>query len=400
MTEQNAGRVSLRGVSKVYADGTRAVDKVNLEIEPGEFVIMVGPSGCGKSTSLRMLAGLEEISEGEIVLDGEVINDLGPGDRDIAMVFQDYALYPHMTVEQNIGFALKLAKVPKDERKKMVHEAARVLELTDLLHRKPGRLSGGQRQRVAMGRAIVRRPKLFLLDEPLSNLDAKLRVQMRGEISEIQNRLGITTFYVTHDQVEAMTMADRVAVIDRGVLQQFAAPQEIFERPANMFVAAFTGSPAMNLLEGKLQSRHSKTVLTVGSSEVELPAEYLSRNPRIRTYLEETIAVGIRPKDLQLTGQAPEPHLLGFKGELESVEMLGFETVVYLGVDATPARSAAATRTDEEEIGSRLSSGAAARLAARVEADAKPKVGEGATLAVDIEKLRFFDLSDGLAIYG
>src|SRR5215204_3796759 len=251
--------IQLREVTKRYPDGTEAVKQVSLDIGDGEFMILVGPSGCGKSTALRMIAGLEEISEGELIIGGEVVNDLAPRDRDIAMVFQNYALYPHMTVRENMGFALKLAKVDSGEINKRVEEAARILDLEPHLERKPANLSGGQRQRVAMGRAIVRSPKAFLMDEPLSNLDAKLRVQMRAEVSRLQQRLGTTTVYVTHDQTEAMTLGDRVAVMRGGLLQQFDTPRELYNNPRNLFVAGFIGSPSMNFFGGSLQGESLRT---------------------------------------------------------------------------------------------------------------------------------------------
>ena len=256
--------ITLTDVSKIYDDGTRAVSDLNLDVKDGELVVFVGPSGCGKSTALRMIAGLEEISEGEVKIGDRVVNNLRPRDRDVAMVFQNYALYPHMTVAENIGFALRMRKVPKDEARRRIEETAKILGLREHLRRKPRQLSGGQRQRVAMGRAIVREPHVFLMDEPLSNLDAKLRVQMRAEISRIQRQLRVTTVYVTHDQVEAMTMGDRVAVLRRGLLQQFEAPQRLYERPANLFVASFIGSPAMNMLEGR--SSATVTASCVGSA--------------------------------------------------------------------------------------------------------------------------------------
>lgn len=407
MNETELTAVELLGVTKVYADGTKAVDALNLKIVPGEFVVMVGPSGCGKSTTLRMLAGLEEVSDGEIVIDGEAVNDLGPGERDIAMVFQDYALYPHMTVAENIGFSLRIAKVPKKERNKRIAEAARVLELTGYLNRKPGRLSGGQRQRVAMGRAIVRRPKLFLLDEPLSNLDAKLRVQMRAEILEIQERLGITTFYVTHDQVEAMTMADRVAVINQGVLQQFGPPHEIFDAPDNVFVAAFMGSPAMNLMEAKLlKDGEGGYLAEAGSARIGVPSSVFAARPSLADYIGRTVIVGIRPKDLEFVGNGDEPGAARFTGPVRGIEILGFETILYLGVDATPA--AAATEIfqgllEDDQVAERIATASnrtrsETRLAARVAADLRPRAGEQVTVAVKSSRLHFFDSVTGRAI--
>ena len=258
--------VTLTEVSKIYDDGTRAVSDLNLDVQDGELVVFVGPSGCGKSTALRMIAGLEEISEGEIKIGERIVNNLRPRDRDVAMVFQNYALYPHMTVAENIGFALRMHKVPKDEARRRIEETAKILGLSEHLRRKPRQLSGGQRQRVAMGRAIMREPHVFLMDEPLSNLDAKLRVQMRAEISRIQRQLSVTTVYVTHDQVEAMTMGDRVAVLRRGLLQQFDAPQLLYEKPANLFVASFIGSPAMNVLEGTLERDGDGLAVRIGAT--------------------------------------------------------------------------------------------------------------------------------------
>jgi multiple sugar transport system ATP-binding protein len=302
--------VVFNSVGKQYENGFEAVKDLNLEIEQGEFLVMVGPSGCGKSTTLRMIAGLEGITSGTISIGDRVVNDLPPKDRDIAMVFQNYALYPHMTVYDNIAFALKLQKLPKAEIKERVTNAAQVLELTELLDRKPAKLSGGQRQRVAMGRAIVRRPQLFLLDEPLSNLDAKLRVQMRSEITELQREVGVTTFYVTHDQIEAMTMADRVAVINRGVLQQVAPPQQLFDAPENLFVAAFIGSPSMNLMEATIQpdSVGEELSLVLGSHRLTLTAELLQQRPALRNYFDRSVVLGIRPKDFGHAQRRPDHY--------------------------------------------------------------------------------------------
>ena len=298
--------IAYEGVSKIYDDGTRAVDDFDLEIADGEFMVLVGPSGCGKTTALRMLAGLEEISEGEIRIADRVVNDLTPRERDIAMVFQSYALYPHLSVYDNIAFSLKLHKVPKAEIDKRVRDAARILDLEPFLKRKPKALSGGQRQRVAMGRAIVRQPSAFLMDEPLSNLDAKLRVQMRAEISELQRNLGVTTMYVTHDQVEAMTMGDRVAVMRKGELQQAAEPQELYDHPVNLFVGGFIGSPAMNMLEATLQRDNGAMKVVTGSQKIPLSEETLSQRPALLGYEGRNIVLGIRPEDLedfQLAGE-------------------------------------------------------------------------------------------------
>ena len=296
--------ITFDDVTKTYGDGHRAVSDLNLDVKDGEFVVLVGPSGCGKTTALRMIAGLEEISDGQIRIGDRVVNNLPPGARDIAMVFQNYALYPHMTVAENIGFALRMRKVPKAEAKRRIAETARIIGLVDHLDRKPGQLSGGQRQRVAMGRAIVREPQVFLMDEPLSNLDAKLRVQMRAEISRIQRQLSVTTVYVTHDQVEAMTMGDRVAVMRKGLLQQFDVPQRLYERPANLFVASFMGSPAMNVLEGSLERDGDVLTCRIGTAALVLPSEVQQARPELASYVGKPVAVGIRPEAFDEPGAA------------------------------------------------------------------------------------------------
>src|SRR5438067_5370744 len=292
-------RVEFDDVSKIFADGTRAVDKLDLQITDGEFMVLVGPAGCGKTTALRMVAGLEDISDGVVRIGERVVNDLTPKRRDIAMVFQSYALYPHLSVRDNIAFPLKIAKVSKGEIRSRVDEAARILDLEPYLKRKPRALSGGQRQRVAMGRAIVRQPAVFLMDEPLSNLDAKLRVQMRADIKKIQSNLGVTSIYVTHDQVEAMTMGDRVAVMRKGELQQVAPPQELYDRPVNLFVAGFIGSPAMNMLEARVERGGGGVSAVAGSQRVDLGAETLSARPALEQYVGQTVVLGIRPEDLE-----------------------------------------------------------------------------------------------------
>ncbi len=396
----------MQGVTKVFSDGTRAVDSLSLCISPGEFVVMVGPSGCGKSTTLRLLAGLEDASDGEILIDQQPVNHLDPSERDIAMVFQDYALYPHMTVAQNIGFSLRLARVPKKERRIRIEEAARTLELTDLLNRKPSGLSGGQRQRVAMGRAIVRHPKLFLLDEPLSNLDAKLRVQMRAEITELQDRLGITTFYVTHDQVEAMTMADRVAVINRGVLQQFGAPHEVFDAPDNVFVAAFMGSPGMNLVQVAISEAEDGGLLAVaGPLRMTLPTEVLATRPRLAEFRGQEVILGIRPKDLEFISGDEESGRLRLTGPVRNVEILGFETIVYLDVALPPAEGQFMDELIDDPDAGQVTSvslgertAAVTRIAARVAADHRPRLGQTVTINLDGTRLHFFDPGNGAAI--
>jgi multiple sugar transport system ATP-binding protein len=389
--------VSFDHVEKQYPNGFKAVTDLNLKIEEGEFLVMVGPSGCGKSTTLRMIAGLEEISSGELSIGGRVVNDVPPKDRDIAMVFQNYALYPHMTVADNIGFALKLAKKPKAEIKAKVQEAAKMLELHEILDRKPAQLSGGQRQRVAMGRAIVRSPQVFLLDEPLSNLDAKLRVQMRAQITGLQREVGVTTFYVTHDQVEAMTMADRVAVINRGILQQVDPPQVLFDNPDNLFVAAFIGSPSMNLMEARLTEENGQHKIHPGSQSMMLPEEVFQKRPALRSYVGRTVTAGIRPKDIDDAALAPDhPHDQRLRSKAEIVEALGFEKIVYFDIDAKPVFSEDALDLDEgvEEVMALDT----LRMAGRFDADSTAKVGDQLEVAVDVVNAHFFDPETGLAV--
>src|SRR5438067_499056 len=291
--------IEFTDVQKVYDDGTQAVYDLDLSIQDSELMVLVGPSGCGKTTALRMVAGLEEITDGEIRIGDRVVNDLTPKERNIAMVFQSYALYPHMTVEDNLAFSLKLGKMPKKEVQERVQRAANVLQIEDFLKRKPRALSGGQRQRVAMGRAIVREPAAFLMDEPLSNLDAKLRVQMRAEIHQLQRRLGVTSIYVTHDQVEAMTMGDRVAVMNAGELQQVADPQTLYDRPVNLFVGGFIGSPAMNMIEATVTRANGSHALDVGTQRIGLDEATLAAHPRLRAYEGRKVILGIRPEDLE-----------------------------------------------------------------------------------------------------
>ena len=397
--------IAYEGVSKIYDDGTRAVDDFDLEIADGEFMVLVGPSGCGKTTALRMLAGLEEISEGEIRIADRVVNDLTPRERDIAMVFQSYALYPHLSVYDNIAFSLKLHKVPKAEIDKRVRDAARILDLEPFLKRKPKALSGGQRQRVAMGRAIVRQPSAFLMDEPLSNLDAKLRVQMRAEISELQRNLGVTTMYVTHDQVEAMTMGDRVAVMRKGELQQAAEPQELYDHPVNLFVGGFIGSPAMNMLEATLQRDNGAMKVVTGSQKIPLSEETLSQRPALLGYEGRNIVLGIRPEDLedfQLAGETAHGGRL--EGKVTLREALGAEIMVHFAVDAPPAFTADVKEL-AEDIGEADRAEAHARessavVVGRFGARSRVKPGEQVDVAVDTRQLHFFDLETGLGIYG
>jgi multiple sugar transport system ATP-binding protein len=391
-------------VSKIYDDGTRAVSDLNLDVQDGELVVFVGPSGCGKSTALRMIAGLEEISEGEIRIGDRVVNNLRPRDRDVAMVFQNYALYPHMTVAENIGFALRMRKVPKDEARRRIEETARILGLHEHLRRKPRQLSGGQRQRVAMGRAIVREPHVFLMDEPLSNLDAKLRVQMRAEISRIQRQLHVTTVYVTHDQVEAMTMGDRVAVLRRGVLQQFEAPQRLYEQPANLFVASFIGSPAMNMLEGTLDRNGDGIVCRIGSASLALPAAVVNDRPALANHLGKPVAVGIRPEALQQGGSPNGAG--GLRGRVQGIEALGSELLAYVDIEAEPVLVEDVLEgivdmeaaDDIAEIRGGDAGGARATVVARLDPSARVHPDDTLELAVDLRRLHFFDLDSGQTI--
>src|SRR5262245_47677971 len=394
--------INFDNVTKTYGDGFRAVSDLNLDVQDGEFVVFVGPSGCGKTTALRMIAGLEEISEGEIRIGDRVVNNLPPRDRDVAMVFQNYALYPHMTVAENIGFALRMRKVPKGEARSRIEETARIIGLVDHLDRKPRQLSGGQRQRVAMGRAIVREPQVFLMDEPLSNLDAKLRVQMRAEISRIQRQLAVTTMYVTHDQVEAMTMGDRVAVMRKGLLQQFDVPQTLYERPANLFVASFMGSPAMNVLEGALERDGDALTCRVGTAAFVLPPEVVSARPGLTGHVGKPIAVGIRPEALDEPGESADGRL---RGRVQAVEALGPEQLAYIEIDAEPvlADDVLEGLVDEEQAGDLAAigvgaNGSRATVIARLDASARVRPDEPIELAVDLRRLHFFDLESGAAI--
>ncbi len=386
--------VVLDKVNKVYENGYQAIHDLSLDIEDGEFLVLVGPSGCGKSTALRMIAGLEEITDGEMRIGDKVVNDVEPKDRDIAMVFQNYALYPHMTVYDNIGFALKLAKVPKEEIAKRVRKAADVLELTAYLDRKPGQLSGGQRQRVAMGRAIVRQPSAFLMDEPLSNLDAKLRVQMRAEIAALQRSLGVTTFYVTHDQVEAMTMGDRVAVIKDGYLQQVATPQTLYDRPVNVFVAAFIGSPSMNLYNATLTFDGDGGSVQIGGHTLGLAPESLIARPALRTYDGRKIVVGVRPEDFEDVAHAGEiPAGRTLTASVQLLESLGSEIMVHFVLDASKVDSGDPDAPDESGVSDK--SNAVGRFHPR----SRVRMGDTATIAVATENMHFFDVDTHKAIW-
>jgi multiple sugar transport system ATP-binding protein len=394
--------VAFQHVAKVYPDGTRAVDDFTLEIRDGEFVVIVGPSGSGKTTALRMAAGLEEISEGTIAIGDRVVNDVPARDRNIAMVFQTYALYPHLSVFENIAFGLRVKKLARPLIKKRVQQAADLLELEDLLDRKPRALSGGQRQRVAMGRAIVREPSLFLMDEPLSNLDAQLRVRTRAEIGRLQRQLGITTIYVTHDQVEAMTMSDRVAVMRSGKLQQFAPPQEVYARPANAFVGGFIGSPAMNFVEGTLRRSNGDISVLLGDQQLALDGSILDQRPGLGAYGEGRVIVGIRPETIQdaaLVPDAPRDHLL--HGTVELREELGPELFVHFTVprvELADIESIADLPRDTGTVGVNADRGA--MLVGRFSARSEAREGAAIDAVVDTGALHFFDPETGLGIYG
>jgi len=393
--------IAYENVSKAYDDGTWAVEDFDLEIEDGEFMVLVGPSGCGKSTALRMLAGLEEITEGVIRIGGRVVNDLTPKERDIAMVFQNYALYPHMTVEQNLAFGLQYRKLPKADISRRVREAAEILEIDQFLKRKPRALSGGQRQRVAMGRALVREPQVFLMDEPLSNLDAKLRVQMRGEIHDIQRRLGVTTIYVTHDQIEAMTLGDRVAVMLDGRLQQVSSPDGLYESPVNDFVASFIGSPSINMVEAQLAQANGKLAVSFGGHELTVAEAVQRARPGLASYVGRDVLLGIRPEDIEdahIASDSPTDRRL--RTVVAHTESLGADVLVYFDVEAsgvipvdldedtgvTPV--APSERKTERE----------SRLVARVSPRTRARKGTAVELAVDTSRLYFFDPANGLAI--
>ena len=381
--------VDMEKVNKVYENGFHAVKDFTLDVNEGEFMVLVGPSGSGKTTALRMVAGLEDITSGELRIGGKVVNDETPKERDIAMVFQNYALYPHMTVAENIGFALKLRKMPKAEINAKVKETGEILGLTEWLDRKPGQLSGGQRQRVAMGRAIVRSPSVFLMDEPLSNLDAKLRVQMRAEVQRIQRRIAVATLYVTHDQIEAMTMGDRVAVLRSGRLEQVDHPQVLYDHPDNLFVAAFIGSPAMNLYEATM-SDDARSV-KVGSQTLPLPDDLFAARPGLTRYGGKKLVLGVRPEHLPAAHDGVTgPTLVG---NVDLVEALGSELVVHFTIDAPRVQPEGAS-TDDEDATAKAGEGVA-----RVDPATKVKVGERITFAVNTEGMQFFDMENDKAIW-
>jgi multiple sugar transport system ATP-binding protein len=405
--------IVLEDVSKVYADGTTAVSDLSLDIKDEEFIVLVGPSGCGKTTALRMVAGLESITRGTIAIGDQVVNAVPPKERDIAMVFQNYALYPHMSVYDNMAFGLKLRKLPKEEIDRRVRRAAEILGLEEYLQRKPKALSGGQRQRVAMGRAIVREPQAFLMDEPLSNLDAKLRVQMRAEVSRLQSELGVTTIYVTHDQTEAMTMGDRVAVIKKGELQQVDAPQFLYDHPANLFVAGFIGSPAMNMVEADLVREDGGLFVVFGSTRLRVADEVVSERPGIRAYEGRRVIAGIRPENMEDASIMPViPEDRRMKVDIVLREALGSEVLVHFSVDAPPVL----TEDTRELVGEQSGPMAQASVivqelekavetgtstfVARLDPRTRAAERQPLELAVDTGRLHFFDPQTGLGIYG
>jgi multiple sugar transport system ATP-binding protein len=398
--------VKFSQVSKIYPDGTRAVSGMDLDSEDGEFLVLVGPSGCGKTTALRMVAGLEEITEGEVRIGDRVVNHVPARDRDIAMVFQSYALYPHLSVKENMAFGLRLRKLDKAEVDRRVQNAAQILGLEQLLDKKPRALSGGQRQRVAMGRAIVREPQAFLMDEPLSNLDAKLRVQVRAEISALQRKLGVTTIYVTHDQVEAMTMGDRVAVMRKGELQQVDGPQELYDRPVNLFVAGFIGSPAMNLLEARLERHDGGHAAVVGEQRIALDPELLSKRPALASFEGREVILGIRPEDFEdaeIVTDGPADRRM--KGEVELRESLGSEVVAHVSIGGRQAVTED-VRELAGELGTEPGGGASltteseeAVVVARFDPRSGAREGSPLEMVVDTRALHFFDPETSLAIY-
>lgn len=365
-------RLSLKNINKVYSGNINAVRDFNLEVDDQEFIVLVGPSGCGKSTTLRMVAGLEKISSGELYIDGELMNKVAPKKRDIAMVFQNYALYPHMNVYKNMSFGLKLRHVPKSEIDKRVREAADMLGISDLLKRKPGELSGGQRQRVALGRAIVREPKVFLMDEPLSNLDAKLRVQMRAQLTKLHKRLKTTFIYVTHDQTEAMTMGTRIVVMNEGVVQQVDTPQNLFDRPANLFVATFIGTPQMNTIRAQLTPRDGKMYAVFGENALRIP-DLTVKKLKSDIYIGREIYIGIRPENLSDDAElAAENPGSAIEAHVEMTELMGSETYLYLSVN-----------------------GAEGNIVARVDPRSRTSAGQTVRIAVDPARLYMFDAKTG-----
>ena len=378
--------VVLDAINKIYSNGFHAIKDLTLTVADGEFLILVGPSGCGKSTAMRMIAGLEDVSAGDLLIGGRSVVDVAPKDRDIAMVFQNYALYPHMNVYDNIAFSMKLARVTRTEIRERVHRVAKILELDKLLKSRPAQLSGGQRQRVAMGRAMVRNPAVFLMDEPLSNLDAKLRVQMRGEIARIQKELGATTIYVTHDQIEAMTMGDRVAVLRDGILQQVGSPKDLYDKPTNVFVAGFIGSPSMNLFSGQL----SDGVLYFGQNSITLPKSQMERRKGLAAFDKMSLIFGVRPEDISDSTLNHNPAWPCIPATVSVIEELGAEHIVYLNIDAQPVNSGDPEIIDE--IGN------AANTVARFDPRSKVRIDDRIDVRINPEKIHFFDPTTSLAI--
>jgi multiple sugar transport system ATP-binding protein len=390
--------VVLDHVGKVYADGTRAVTGLSITVADGEFLVLVGPSGCGKSTVLRMIAGLEEISAGTVRIGGRVVNQVPARDRDLAMVFQSYALYPHLSVRDNIGFGLKLRRLPKAEIKARVDRAAKILGLEEHLDRKPRNLSGGQRQRVAMGRAIVREPRAFLMDEPLSNLDAKLRVQMRAEIGYLQNDLGVTTIYVTHDQTEAMTLGDRVAVMKAGVLQQIAPPQDLYDRPVNLFVASFIGSPAMNLVQGSLANSGDGLTVTLGDTTFDVDPGVLDKRPALRDFIGKEIVIGIRPEDIEDARLVPGSEGKTFDAPAILVEPMGSDVMAHVTLAARGASSEIHQELADES-GIRRDEGNTTTIVARLNPRTSVQLGEQVPVYIDTGRLHYFAPDTGASIW-
>ena len=391
--------ITLEKLTKVYGDGTRAVSELDLEIGDGEFVVLVGPSGCGKTSALRMVAGLEPITEGRVVIGGEVVNNLPPKDRDIAMIFQNYALYPHMSAFDNMAFGLKLRGMKKERRGERVNGAAQTLGLNEVLPKKPRTLSGGQRQRVAMGRAIVREPRAFLMDEPLSNLDAKLRVEMRAEIARLQRELNVTTIYVTHDQVEAMTLGDRVAIMRDGLLQQVAKPQDLYDRPRNLFVAEFIGSPAMNLVGVDLALSNGNVVAKFGDNTLEVDERVLLKRPGLVAFEGKRIILGVRPEDLEdaaFSGEAPAGRRLSAQVDIR--EDMGSEVYIHFGVAGKAVRGEDVRAAVGEEA-AEVAEVKGNVWVARVDRDTKVQEEGKVELVVDTTRLHFFDPETGDAIY-
>jgi multiple sugar transport system ATP-binding protein len=392
--------LTLSHVGKVYEDGTRAVTDLNIDIADGEFVVLVGPSGCGKTTALRMVAGLETITEGEVLIGDRVVNHVPPRDRDVAMVFQSYALYPHLTVRDNIGFGLILRKVPKPELNRRVEDAAKILGLTEYLDRKPRNLSGGQRQRVAMGRAIVRNPQAFLMDEPLSNLDAKLRVQTRAEIARIQRDLNVTTIYVTHDQIEAMTLGHRVAVMKKGVLQQVAPGNVLYDRPVNLFVAGFIGSPSMNFMPAGVERDAAGTfVLSVGADRITVPDSLAAEHTKLATFVGRPVIVGVRPEEFEDAAMSADPEGRTLHAVVELIEPLGSDLMVHLSVDIPPVEG------NEDIVELAKDSGDAqfehdgkAAIVARFNPRSQVREGQAVQVAIATERMHFFDPHTGAAL--